>query len=150
MNRSPLSLERYFFSRLVLEAHAVTGELMDNGIQTELKVSQSATEPKLFQLLLQLQVMPPKTGQPAYTGEFHAVGFFRVADDWPEAQVLKLVQSDGAAILYGTIREMITNLTSRGPWPALVLPSVNFIPVEAGKPEAIAAARKTKPSRRTI
>jgi preprotein translocase subunit SecB len=40
---------------------------------------------------------------------------------------MQLVETNGPAMLYGALREMIYTLTSRGPWPAVTLKSVTFL-----------------------
>jgi preprotein translocase subunit SecB len=63
---------------------------------------------------------------------------FHVVDAWPKAKVKALVEANGAALLYGAIRELVINLTSRGPWPAVVLNAVTFIRPEQKAQEQVA------------
>jgi preprotein translocase subunit SecB len=38
-----------------------------------------------------------------------------------------LVEYNGPAVLYGSIRELVMQVTSRGPFPPIVLPTVSFV-----------------------
>jgi hypothetical protein len=71
-------------------------------------------------------LLPSEGNVPFYTGEFVAVGFFRVRPDFPADQATKLVAVTGTSMLYGAVREMVANLTARGPAPMLNLVSVAF------------------------
>lgn len=152
MNAYPLSLERYFFTKVELETHVDAEQSAPNEIQTEVEVGQAKDKPSRFQVVLRLKLLPPAKGSASYTGQFHVVGFFRVADQWPKAKTQQLVQANGAALLYGAIREMVANLSARGPWPPLHLPTVTFIEPEASEaatgPKAKPPAKLTKKSAR--
>ena len=76
---------------------------------------------------------PKAPSKPYYSGVIEVVGFFRVADaykDDPE----RLVQCSGASLLYGSVRELVCNLTARGPWPMVTIPTVNFTPQVSAVP----------------
>lgn len=64
---------------------------------------------------------------PPYTAEFEVVGFFAVVETFPEKRRTGMVQANAPAVLFGAVREMLTNLTSRGPYPAINLNTVTFI-----------------------
>ena len=90
-------------------------------------MSRAVETPNRFQVVLRLKLLSPEGKKAAYTGEIHAVGLFKVVDKWPKDKVEQLVEANGSALLYGAIRELLINLTSRGPWPVVVLNSVTFI-----------------------
>jgi preprotein translocase subunit SecB len=136
MNPSPLLLERHFFSKIALDAHLDPPLDRDNVLRCQMEVAQAADNPRRFQVVLKLGLESRLEKRSAYTGEIHAVGFFRVVDDYPDDKIPTLVQTNGSALLYGAIRELVINLTSRGPWPPIVLKSVTFLPVEEKQPAA--------------
>ena len=146
MNPSQLQLERHFFTKVRLDAHTDGKPETPNVLKAQLMVGQANENPKRFQLTLSLELLPPPEQIPAYSGEIHAVGFFRVNDSCPQEMITKLVEVNGAAILYGAIREMILNLTSRGPWPGICLNSVTFLRSENGlTTEGTVVAKDAKP-----
>jgi preprotein translocase subunit SecB len=62
------------------------------------------------------------------------VGFMHVLETYPSDKIDLLVAVNGPALLYSSAREIIASITGRGPFPAIVLPSVNFlrkVPTEA-------------------
>ena len=69
----------------------------------------------------------PKDGTKApYSGELEAFGFFSVSENWKENEIEKLVYINGGGIVYAAIREMLTNVTARGFFAPLILPSCSF------------------------
>ncbi len=64
-----------------------------------------------------------------YSGEIHVIGYFKVHEKYPEAKTKKLIEVTAASILYGACREMLANLTARGPHGMVSLPSLSFIPL---------------------
>lgn len=146
MNASPLLLERHFFSKVHLDVHENGDPKVPNDLRCEMEVGQALENPKRFQVLLRLFLTSPADKVSAYTGEIHAVGLFRVDESWPEKKTDMLVQSNGSALLYSAIREMVSNLTARGPWPMVTLRTVTFIPKEpASDKEGKTSQAKLKP-----
>ena len=127
MKPSPLQLERHFFTKVHVDAHPVGNPDLKAQIQTELDIARAAHDPKRYQLTLRLKLLAPDSKQAHYTAEIHVVGVVRVATGWPESEVQQLVQVNGPALLYGAAREMLCNITARGPWPMLCLHSVSFV-----------------------
>jgi len=79
-------------------------------------------------------------GKPfAYTGKICAVGIIEAHPDIPEDKVQHSVQLAGASLLYGAIREMVLNITSRSAKGVLMMPTLNFqaMLAEKKKPEKL-------------
>jgi preprotein translocase subunit SecB len=72
-----------------------------------------------------------------YCGEVVVIGYFLVQPGSPKPEVL--VAKTGAAMLYGAASEMITNITARGPWPAIQIQIVDFYKQTADQPGPVAA-----------
>jgi len=79
--------------------------------------------------MVQVCVALKNTGEhrAAYVGSVTCVGLLNVLPDWPESDIEKLVFINGTGMLYSSIREMICNITSRGPHFMLTLPSQSFV-----------------------
>jgi preprotein translocase subunit SecB len=59
----------------------------------------------------------------------------------------------GPTLLLGSAREFIYNLTSRGPYPSVYLPTVSFLPLAAQKSKGAAISKEKKAaskSKRTL
>lgn len=127
MKPSPLQLERHFFTKVHLDAHPDGDPAAKAQLKSQVDVAQAERDPKRYQLTLRLNLVAAGDKKPQYTAEIHVVGVVRVADGWPDPAVQQLVQVNGPALLYGAAREMLCNLTARGPWPMLCLHSVTFV-----------------------
>jgi len=126
---SPLIIETHFFSKIQIEASAINADNAGEGVLSshlECRKHKDAENRFLMQLGVKLTADKDK-GTPLYTFEVEAVGIFTVRDAVPKDQVKKLVTANGAAMLYGAIREMVANLTARGPHIEFNLPTVTFI-----------------------
>jgi preprotein translocase subunit SecB len=130
---SALRLERHFFTRIEL---CPDGEAKPEGkyqVQWTLALAQASDDANRYQVTLTVRVNqdPASTAKTFYTGVFEIVGFFTVAKGCPQEPSF-FVQVSGASLLYSAVRELVCNLTARGPWPMISLPTVNFTP----QPEA--------------
>jgi preprotein translocase subunit SecB len=143
MNPSPLQLERHFFTRIQLDANPAGKPELANQLHCQVEVGRAPEEAKRFQVIVRLKLQSPANGQACYTGEIDAVGLFRVVENWPEDRILELVEANGAAVVYGAIRELLCNLTARGPWPQITLNTVTFVQPKV-KPQ-VAAGRGAQP-----
>jgi len=125
---SPLQLEHYFFTRMALNAHPEADPEKGADFGADVKCAQHEDDPQRWMITLTVSLKAEEDDSPPpYTGEFEIVGMFRVVDDYPEDKIPKLAHINGAAILYGTVREMVVNLTARGPFPPVMLPTTTFI-----------------------
>lgn len=133
MHPSPLQLEKYFFSRVLIDSHVDGIVGTPNLLNCQVELGQASDNAKRYQVILRVRLESPPDKKATYTGEIHAVGLYRVVDDWPEDKVESLVETNGAGVLFGAARELIFNLTSRGPWPPVMLNTFTFIPVKDGQ-----------------
>jgi preprotein translocase subunit SecB len=79
------------------------------------------------------------------------VGFFSFPPDTPEDRVRQLTPLNQLAMLYGTARGVVANITGMGRSGVFVLPSVNFHEIcraKAAEAEAAEQAASSKPRRR--
>jgi len=128
MNPSPLQLERYFFSKVEITTHP-DGEIgTPNLIGCQIEIVRAPDNLRRFQVSLLVKLTSPPEKKATYTGEVQAIGLFHVLPVWPDDKIDTLVESNGLAVLFGAIRELVYNITSRGPWPAVMLNTFTFIP----------------------
>jgi len=127
---SPLSLDHYYFTKIDVTAAAASNpiEAGDGVIHNRVDIKKHKDHPRKFMLTFGLRQKAEKDKTPpAYTFEFEVVGIVTVIDEYPEEKIDTLVKVNGPAILYAAIREMVANLTARGPFPAVALPTVTFL-----------------------
>lgn len=61
-----------------------------------------------------------------YVIDIQAVGTFSLQEEYDGDNPDKLMFECGAALVYGAIREMVSNITSRSPFGRLTLPTPSF------------------------
>ncbi|CAB3850978.1 hypothetical protein [Achromobacter animicus] len=85
-----------------------------------------------------------------YNIKVSAWGAFEFRDtDTSEADALDLVVVNGASMLYGAIREMVSTLTARMPNRQLMLPTATFLDHKPSA-KATASGDKRKPAKKAI
>jgi preprotein translocase subunit SecB len=133
----PLQLDRYFLTSFRLDAAPwpdAMAQLEGNAVTWQVKTMTAAANhvanPARWKLELKVDVSAHGEGLSPYKANVSFTGFFTVAGDYPQEKAQQLVQTTGGSILYGAIREMLANVTARGPWPMLTLPTVSFFPAK--------------------
>ena len=130
--RAPLRLERYFFTRMNIEANQEfdpqqpipeAGPDVPVGVQ----LFRHEEDPNRFQVGLVIGGAKPAEGNLPYRIHLEIVGQFALDEGFEHDNREKLVQVNGASMLYSAAREMLLGLTGRGPWPPMLLPSISFL-----------------------
>lgn len=127
MKHSPLRLERAFFTRVSIQAIPDGNPEAKWEVEAVPQIAQKGDEKRKWSVALKLTLKQIGELKPSYHVEIEAAGSFSVFEKWPDDKIEQLVHVNGSAILYSAIREMVCNLTSRGPWPMLCLPTVTFL-----------------------
>lgn len=128
---APLQLERYVFTKLEIEAnpdYAPREVASDNPIKLRLDIglgehNEDATK---FQVIVGIDDLRSESGALPYRISLQVVGQISAAKDFKPDDLKKLVQVNGASMLYSAAREMVLLVTGRGPWPAFQLPTISF------------------------
>jgi|SRR5687767_14889733 len=135
---SPLRLEWYFIKELRVawqseydSSEAAAMSVSD--LSVEVTPSQSEEEPLKWAFEVSIALEDNTGKRFPYVFHIVLVGFFEIAREYAEtnpngSELLAVV--NGPAVLYSAAREHITTLTSRGPYPEVVLPTVTFLPIE--------------------
>jgi preprotein translocase subunit SecB len=127
MNPSPLLLNRYFFTRIELLAHTDGDPGNLNVLSGTVTMGKHNSIKDNYLVTLDFVLGGEEGKKTQYTGRFEIHGYMTVAEGYPEDQREMLVNTNGPAILYSALREMVLNLTSRGPWPPVTLKTVTFL-----------------------
>lgn len=138
MRPSVLLLERHFFTKVEVHSHPDGNVATANLINCKIELAQSQDDPKRYQITLGVKVDSQPETKCAYTGDVHIVGLFRVSDAFNPENISEIVRTNGTGVLFGAVREMFLNLTSRGPWPGVLLNTLDFRqnPVQPEKSES--------------
>lgn len=156
MKTSPLQLEHYFVSDLhfaVNHAFDVTKkvDLSDDQFVVDAVSLCDEKSPEKWQVTLRVKHHPVASANAPYSFTLEVVGFFLVLPAYPHDKE-RLVKTNGSTILYGIAREVVRNITSSGPHPGVLIPSVSFfepLPAPATPVATKGAVATTQPSEAT-
>ena len=145
MKNSPLQLEHYCVTAVHLDANldAKVPEKIEWRINSKCDFATHRDDSRRWKVDLTISFHAADEATGPYKGSVSFIGFFAVDDTYSEEKVKLLVETNGPSVLFGSVREMVANLTARGPWPMVLLPTQSFYKSPA-KPAA-APARSTTP-----
>jgi preprotein translocase subunit SecB len=127
MTNSPLLLENHFLTKVELHATRAENVAKEFDITCRPFVSRQEGEALRWNVVLRVEIKSQKNAAPAaYEGKIEFFGTFSVDPAFPEERRDQLVRVNGSSILYGAVRELVANLTARGPYPMVRLPSISF------------------------
>ena len=134
MKLAPLQLEGYFLTDLNCQANPQfkadkETKFNERDLEVAAAVQPIKDKPNRWQVSLNIRLQPATDANSPYSFCLNLVGVICwVGPELPEDKVGTLLRTNGPSMLYGVGREMARDLTARGPFPPLVLPSVSFIP----------------------
>lgn len=156
MRPSPLQLQRVIYRKVsVLPTPTPEGETAlksagfdFNQVNIRSAIGSGARagqedDPRDFLVNLEIGIDNKEGKTAPYCLDVEVVGIFHVLPTLPKERRLDLVTVNGASILYGVIREIVSLLTSRFAAGTLTLPGMNFedsLPskqIEKSKEEAV-------------
>lgn len=137
MQASSLQLESSVITRVRIEANKEFAKKNDPqlrfidfagaGFESDVEYGPAGEEPRLFFLKLGIRLPGTEQTPTPYVVDIQLIGIFRCTG--PNlSKDEAFVGVNGPAVLYGSIRELVTQITSRGPLPGLILPTVHFVP----------------------
>jgi preprotein translocase subunit SecB len=131
MNPSQLDLRDYFVTSLSLTANrsydrqkSVRPCVAD--LQVEPILAQDEKESRRWQLTLKITYRPGPDVNTPYHFAIEIVGLFQVSSEVAEEKVKCWIETNATAVLYSASREIVRAVTSRGPYPALLIPTGTF------------------------
>lgn len=131
---SPLQLEHYFFERMQcvakpnIELEDVQAWQQADSSRFNLAV-ELATDPESerhWQVSVDFRTNEDYPAPAPYELRFKAIGFFVVDEDFEHDDIERLIRVNGSSVLYSAMREFVSLFTSRAPWGAVMLPTINF------------------------
>lgn len=156
MKLAPLQLVDYYITHLTLQANprfqkdrpcAPPEESLQvipsYHANTNASAQQGASE---WIVSLEIQQSIPEGANLPYSFKLEIQGIVMAAPFLEGSKLQRAIHANGPAMLFGAAREIIRAATGRGPWPAMIIPSTNFLtdlPPAAPSPE-ITPPKKTK------
>lgn len=142
MHLSPLILNYFFIKNFKFELKAGFDENLNRDVISDtpkLNINVNAGNHSdnqrqwRFELSIEADEDSSEKDFP-YTFEIILFGFFEVHESYPAEKAEMLARVNAPAVLYSAAREFLANITSRSPYPAILLPTVTFLnPQESTK-----------------
>ena len=138
MRASVIQLKRLFFERIQVEStegvgagEAVDFDFEGMAFRVSLKVGEAMPEgdesdSRSFVIALGVALDPEEEKSVPYKIDISAVGFIEMAQQVEKEKRRDLALVNGASLVYGAIRELVTTLTARCVAGPLVLPTADF------------------------
>jgi preprotein translocase subunit SecB len=131
MKPSPIQLLDYFFTDLHVSANQTFDPKQEVPLSFEdfevaLEATKSPENKREWRVILNLKSQPAAEANVPYRFTVQIVGEFLVLDVYPEDHIERLVKTNGASMLFGILREVIRDTTTRGPYSGVILPSASF------------------------
>jgi preprotein translocase subunit SecB len=135
MKLSPLQLEKYFLADLTFRANpehepSQPVQFQEEDWEVQFRVQSLSAEERRWQVAITVKLHPRSEANSPYTFSLSLMGMIWAAPQLSSERLEPLVRTNGPSMLYGVAREMVRDLTARGPYPALSLPSVSFLNAE--------------------
>jgi preprotein translocase subunit SecB len=162
MKLAPLQLTDYFLTHLALESNPEFNSTKpaDDPVETLTVVpSYDLSDDKGEQgtewlVSLEITQTVPEGANLPYAFSLQIYGFVLASPHLEGVKLKRTVHSNGPAMLFGAAREIIRATTGLGRWPAVIIPSTNFLidlpPLEAPAKTEIAKAAPVKKTVRKI
>lgn len=154
MRPSPIQLQRIIYTKVSVAPNVDLGDASPRaiafdfeGVNVKAKLGMAAKkgqedEPRDFMVNLEI-LIDNKEGKPTpYAIDIGVIGLFNVLPSLDKNRREDLLTVNGASILYGAIREMVTSITSRFALGALTLPGMNFEDHEPSRKKALSESGK--------
>ena len=149
MKAAPIILTDYFVIDLHVSANVKFDTKKESPIEfvdfkVECDAASDEKDERSWQLNLKLQLQPPAEANVPYRLSADMVGFVIVHPNVPKDHIKRLVETNGASMLFGALREIVRDATARGPFPALIIPGTSFYePTDKEKKQAEIEDKKT-------
>lgn len=133
MKLSPLQLEGYALLDLAYRAnqeHKVGApiEYIESDIVIATTCERDSMDQQRWTPTLSLRFQPRPDANAPYYISLQLAGVLRVSPELEAADPETLIKVNSASLLYGVAREIVRQVTSVGPFPPLLIPSVTFRP----------------------
>jgi len=131
MKPSQLELHDYFVTSLSLTANRSYDREKGvkpsvNDLQVEPILGPDQKDNRHWQLTLKVNYRPGPDVNTPYHFSVEIVGLFQVSPQVTEEKIKWWIETNATAVLYSALREIVRAVTSRGPYPALLLPTGTF------------------------
>jgi preprotein translocase subunit SecB len=133
MKLSPIQLEAYALSDLAYRANqehkpGQPTTYRDEDIVIDQNCQRDASDAQLWNVTLSVRIQPRAEANAPYYISLQLSGLVRALPGLQSDNPDLLMRVNGPSLLYGVAREVVRQVTSIGPFPPLLIPSVSFRP----------------------
>lgn len=137
MKQAPITLQlstinsfRFNFdSSKISEENFPFNSFREAGLASKVQIGTSDDDPLDMAVKLEVSMEGDGCENVPFTFSIEVEGFFRVSEKTQKDKINAIISANGPAVLYGSIRELILQMSSRNNYP-ITLPTVNFLPSE--------------------
>ena len=126
----PLDLKDYVILKIRSEANPNfldnVAEAKNPQVNVKSDIRQDKDDANMFMSKLSIE-FGSQDEDCSYFGEIVLMGIFETKDDLTNEDKINHIGITGNSMLYSSAREMILQITSRGPNPSVILPTVKFL-----------------------
>jgi preprotein translocase subunit SecB len=145
---SPISCNTYYATELSVVANRKydpekPSDLTLDDLHVESSIAPLGSNGR-WMLVLTVEQDVGSVKNASYNFTLLLIGQFEIVKGVPEKHAEQLLLTNGSSLLYAAAREILRDITSKGPYPPLLLPTLSFLPL----PKEEKAAEKTKKSTR--
>lgn len=150
---SILTLIDYFYPVIRFEANPgfpgwTPEEAVEPTAHVNVKVRPMDEMPNAWWVQLDISVDWPERPLPPYkVAELRSIGLFKFPDDTPSERIDEQLTVSAPSILYSGARDFVKSLTSRGPYPPVLMPTITFRPGRMARPQDNEKANPPSPAK---
>lgn len=134
MRLAPISLDHYWVTELSIAAREsfdseqpIEAKLEEFSALEEVSFRGEGPDKQLWQIILTVSQQPAPDRNFPYEFRVTVIGYCQcLVQEIPIEEQKEMVRVNGSSMLYGVVREIIRENTSRGPWQPIMLPTVSF------------------------
>lgn len=134
---SPISCNSYFVSELKLSANnRYDPEQPSNLTLDDLEVENAIApmgEDNAWLIVVSVEQKGAAAKNAPYDFAITVMGYFDIVEGVTQQRADQLLLINGSGILYGAAREILRDVTSKGPYQQLLLPTISFFPLPKKK-----------------
>jgi len=132
MHAAQLQLKHYFLSAFNYSVNPefdpeknISLNFKDISVDYEVQPLNEETQHE-WQVGLKVGFSPSVKGNAPYSFSGEIVGFFSVSKNAAKERASFYIETNATSVLYSTLREIVCTITAKGPYRALLLPTVCF------------------------
>jgi preprotein translocase subunit SecB len=104
-------------------------ELVMSDLEITHRLDQAPDKPNEGFVQVHVAMKQDEKKNVPYRVKVHLAGNFEIDESFPAEKKEMFLKTNGASILFGVARELVRDLTSRGPHNQILLPTISFAEV---------------------